>query len=257
MPPLKAEQVAAWAEYQGAPWGRLRLDLLRAILARHVPKPMRVLDVGCGFGELAVEFARNGSQVVAADASAPMIAEAAARAADAPVHWIALEAERAAAHFASQEFDLILCHNVLGYLSDPAGTCLGLASLLSNSGSLSITVVNRVAEPLRYAFLLRDLDAALAAAEHDDPSRMAETLGVESRLESLDDAAGWLEASGLQLQAAAGQLLVNHYLGATDKTKNTSEGYDAIFRLELALCERDPYRQVAPFLHLIARRPQS
>jgi hypothetical protein len=49
-------------------------------------------------------------------------------------------------------------------------------------------------------------------------------------------------------------MLVNHYLGAHDEAKDTDAGYEAIKRLELALCEREPYRRVAPFLHLLGRR---
>ena len=253
---LTQEQVSAWAEYQQAPWGQLRLALIRAVLARHLPRPpQRVLDVGCGFGELATEFARTGSEVVASDSSEAMLAAAAARSLDVPVRWVAVEAEQAAQHFASERFDLVLCHNVLCYVANPRATCRGLATLLADGGSLSITLLNRTAEPLRLGLLLRDLDAALAQVQHDEPRRIGGALGVECRLDTLDEAMGWLEASGLRIEAVAGQLLINHYLGAADETKTTPEGYDAILRLELALSERDPYRQVAPFLHLIGRRP--
>lgn len=214
-----------------------------------------MLDLGCGFGELAVEFARNGAEVVAADASEAMLAEAATRAGDAPVRWLAVEIERAEQRFKGERFDLVLCHNVLGYITDPAATCTGLVSLLTDNGSLSITVLNRAAEPLRLAFLLRDLDAALAAAEQEDATRIGGALGVECRLDSLEEAVGWLEAASLRLRAVVGQLLINHYLGAEDETKTRPDGYDAILRLELALCERDPFRQLAPFLHLIGSRP--
>ena len=163
--------------------------------------------------------------------------------------------EDAAAAFVGDRFDLVLCHNVLGYVADPAGVCTGLASLLAPGGTLSLTVLNRTAEPLRLAFLLRDLDAALAAASSNARSRDARSLEVESRLDDLDEAAGWLAAAGLEPEAVAGLMLVNHYLGAADETKRSDEGYDAILRLELALCERDPYRQVAPFLQLLGRRP--
>jgi S-adenosylmethionine-dependent methyltransferase len=256
VPPLSSEQVLAWGDYQEAPWGRLRLDLIHEVLGRHLPsQPRRVLDAGCGLGELAVELARSGSEVVAADASEPMLTEAERRAGDSSVRWVAVEVERAAERFADERFDLVLCHNVLGYVADPATTCASLATLLEPGGMLSLTVLNRAAEPLRQAFLLRDLEAGLAAAENEEPKRRGQTLGIDSRQEELEDATGWLTTAGLEPVAAAGLLLVNHFLGAHDETNRTAEGYEAVRRLELALCERDPYRQVAPLLQLIGRRP--
>jgi S-adenosylmethionine-dependent methyltransferase len=256
MAPLTPEQVVRWLEYADAPWGRLRIELMRGVLERHVHlPPPRVLDAGCGLGELAVDFARAGSDVVAADGSEWMVAAARARDRDAPVRWVVADLDSAVSELAAERFDLVLCHNVLGYVADPADSTAALAELLAPGGTLSLTLANRAAEPLRLALLLRDLDAALTAAESCDRARVSGSLMTESRLDDLDEASDWLAAAGLELTTVAGLMLVNHYLGADDGLNRTADGYDAIRRLELALCEREPYLRVAPFLMLLARRP--
>jgi hypothetical protein len=96
-----------------------------------------------------------------------------------------------------------------------------------------------------------DLAAALAAVESGGHRRLAQTLGVEFALQDPDEAIAWLEVARLHLVAFAGTRTVNDYLPEHVKTE---ENRDAILALELALCERDPYRRVAPFLQLIGRR---
>lgn len=255
MAELSADQVAAWTTYNDTQWGRLRLDLLWAVLERHLLRPpARVLDVGCGLAELALRFSRAGSEVVAADASTAMLAEAENRAGRTSVRWLAADLDGTAAALHAERFDLVLCHNVLGYVPDPAAACAALARLLTDGGLLSITAGNRLADPLRAAWMRRDLDAAVAAAESGVRSRVGNTLGVEYAVHDPDQATTWLTAAGLEVAAFAGTRIVNDYLA--DELK-TDANYDAILRLELALCERDPYRRVAPFLQLLGRRTES
>ena len=253
-PPLGENEVSAWIGYGETQWGRLRLELLRAVLERHVSlPPPRVLDAGCGLAELSLRLAAAGSQVVAADASAAMLEEAERRAAGARVRWLHATVEELGAALAGERFDLVLCHNVLGYVEDPAAACSGLAALLADGGVLSLTVANRFAEPLRNALMRRDLAAALAAAERGSHRRVGDTLGVEFRLDDPETAAGWLEAAGLTIETVAGTRVVNDLL--PDELK-TEANRDAILALELALCERDPYSRIAPYLHLLGRQPQ-
>lgn len=61
-----------------------RADYLLALMARHGLKPGTVLDLACGTGSLTAALARRGCEVVGADASEQMLAQAAAKTAGLP-----------------------------------------------------------------------------------------------------------------------------------------------------------------------------
>src|SRR5947209_15668995 len=67
---------AKYAAYLDTPEGQLRLDLAFANLQDFLPqatRSLRVLDLGCGTGAIAVRLARFGLHVMLLDASLPML----------------------------------------------------------------------------------------------------------------------------------------------------------------------------------------
>src|SRR5262249_50888870 len=65
-----------YAAYLETPEGRLRLDLALANLQEFLPPAkdfLRVLDVGCGTGAIAVRLARLGLHVTLLDSSQAML----------------------------------------------------------------------------------------------------------------------------------------------------------------------------------------
>ena len=129
-----------WAGHY-APGGRMavRVERFREALARHRPDAGRVLDFGCGTGEIARALAESGHEVTGVDISAGMLAEAAARPSTAPVVWQAVVAG-SPLPFADGSFDAIVSSSVLEYVPDPAALVADLARLLAPSGWLLFTV---------------------------------------------------------------------------------------------------------------------
>ncbi len=252
MMPSVAGSVHAWEEYNRAPWGRLRLDLIHDALGQHA-FPRRVLDVGCGTGETAVWFAQAGSQVLAIDPSEAMLARAAANAerVGAHVQWHLGDAAGAAAVGADGRFDAVLCHNVLGYVADPAGTCASLRRLVTDGGYLSVTVTNRLAEPLRAAIMRHDLDAAKDSLENGGFRRFGEACGKELALNDFAEVDDWFANAGIRVAVRRGIRVVNDYLVGADDLKLSPDGYASLFALERELSEREPYRRIAAMLHVI------
>ena len=126
-----ADQIAYWNEVAGAKWvaNQERLDRLMAPLTAALMTGAaartgeRVLDVGCGCGEVALRFAAAvgaSGHVVAVDVSAPMLARAAAcetalppddraavdwQRADAMTRWFAADRDLIASRFGVMFFD--------------------------------------------------------------------------------------------------------------------------------------------------------
>jgi SAM-dependent methyltransferase len=127
---------------------RMRLTLWDTVHSE-VPPGARLLDLGCGTGIDALEFARRGFHVVATDWSPLMVERTRARAADA-----ALQSRITAAHVGIQqldqlegegEFDGIYSNfGPLNCAPDLAAVAAECARLLRPGGSLVFSVMGRI-----------------------------------------------------------------------------------------------------------------
>jgi 2-polyprenyl-3-methyl-5-hydroxy-6-metoxy-1,4-benzoquinol methylase len=142
LPGLRPADYAAW---RGSSLGaitealerRLILDLLGDVRGK------RVLDVGCGDGDLAVELARRGATVVGLDASPAMIAAARARAERAamPVTFATGTAE--ALPFAPGSFDVVVAVTILCFVADGAPAFAEAARVLRPGGAFVVGELGR------------------------------------------------------------------------------------------------------------------
>jgi SAM-dependent methyltransferase len=142
-------KAATWsAKY--APDGPLtgRLTSLAGALSSHVPAEGRVLDVGCGTGELAQAAANGGLLVTACDISPEMLRGAADRDTDGLVDWVLLDANWRALPFEPATFDAVVASSVLEYVHDPAAVLAECARVLRPGGIVLCTVPS-ISHPVR------------------------------------------------------------------------------------------------------------
>jgi 2-polyprenyl-6-hydroxyphenyl methylase / 3-demethylubiquinone-9 3-methyltransferase len=117
---------------------RVLLDQLRLDPAR-----CRVLDVGCGGGLLAEEFARQGFVVTGVDPSAGSIAAARAHASQAGLALDYHQAVGEALPFAEETFDVVYCCDVLEHVTDLDRVIAESARVLKPGGVYLYDTINR------------------------------------------------------------------------------------------------------------------
>jgi len=119
-----------------------RFGYFREVLLKQVgvdPAGKKALDVGCGGGLLAEEFARLGCQVTGIDPSEPSLATARAHARQSGLDIEYRVGVGEALPFADEAFDLVYCCDVLEHVNDLAQVLAEISRVLRGGVSSSMT----------------------------------------------------------------------------------------------------------------------
>ncbi len=147
-------------------------------------------------------------------------------------------------------FDVVVCHNVLEYLSDPPRAVRDIARLLRPGGLCSLLVRNRAGEVLKAALVSRDWTRAAATLSLD--SVREGLYGGTVRIFAPSDLHGAIGAASLEVVEQRGVRVIADYI----EPERLEEADAArVFELESTLGARPEFVAVARYLHLIARRP--
>ena len=240
------------------PWGNMVANpLLLDWLARN-PRldGLAALDIGCGTGANAIRLARLGLRVTLLDASSAMLdlAQRAAQAAGVADRTTVRcgDAAQVSSAFPAGSFDLVLCHNLLEYVDDPAAVLCGATQLLrDSSATVSILVRNQAGEAFKAALQAADLEEAerMLAAEWGQES----LYGGKVRLFSPASLEAMLKRASLTSVATRGVRVLADYLPSH---LSPSTQYERIFALERKLGSRPDCAAVARYTHCLARRAE-
>ncbi|NEW74383.1 methyltransferase domain-containing protein [Streptomyces rapamycinicus] len=220
-----------------------------------VGQRLRILDVGVGQGTQALRLARAGHEVTGLESDAAMLEAARAALAEEPegirgrVRLIEGDGRETGAHFLPGTFDVVLCHGVLMYVSEPDPLLAGLARVLAPGGLLSLLVRNGDALAMRPG-LAGDFDTALTA--FDSPS-YTNRIGLPVRADRREELAETLTAIGAPLRAWYGVRVFTD-LAPDDAEPPGSPEWERLLMAEERAGRTDPYRAVAALLHLCGVR---
>lgn len=251
------EQLTQWQEWCHAPWGRLRFSVVRETLRRQVEAlgcgPLRVLDVGGGDGRDALPLAEAGHEVTVADPSPSWLAEAERRAAAAGVGERLRTVEGSIDDLspAGTGFDLVLCHFVLHYRPTHAGDVRRLAQVVRPGGRVSIMAPNAAT---RVVMRLTREGPEAALDELAATDFASATFSTTARQVSAEEVVAEMEAAGLVAVGRYAARVVSDFV-TDDSLKEDPAYFSALERLELALCDQEPYVRLGGMWQVVAGKP--
>ena len=230
--------------YGGAK-GAIRLAVLQADLAETLPdRPLRVLDVGAGLGHMSLWLAQRGHQVTLAEPAEPMLEGARQRFAEAGQNATFIQAPWQELLGQLQEpFDLVLCHAVLEWLSEPAAILPVLHQLTASNGWLSLAFYNK--DALIYRNLLKGHFRKLRK-EHfaGEKQSLTPQQPVDPRELATQLVAHW------QVESRSGVRVFHDYMPQQFQAK--AELID-LLEMELAYRRHPSFAGLGRYLHWICR----
>lgn len=253
------DKLAEWRSWAETPWGRIRFAVVEETLRRQVVElgggPLRVLDVGGGDGRDAVPLAAAGHHVTIVDPAERWLAEGRQRADDAGVAGRIDTVVGGLDDLSSlpTDFDLVLCHFVLHYRSPDPTDLTRLVSRVRPGGRLSVMAPNAAA---RVVMTLTREGPAAAREELTTlagDTMVSHTFNSVSRRIAADDLAVDLQAAGLRVVHRYGTRIANDLL-ADDAAKQDPAYFAELLRLELELCDREPFLRLGGLWQVVAER---
>jgi ubiquinone/menaquinone biosynthesis C-methylase UbiE len=144
------EKSASWSE-KYAPNGQLtwRLTRFADAASHHVSAGGRILELGCGTGDLARFLSRAGFQVTGCDISASMLTHAATIEPVGAVEWVKLEPDWQELPFSDGAFGAVVASSVLEYVGSPTAVLAECARVV-RPGAVVISTVPDLAHPVRW-----------------------------------------------------------------------------------------------------------
>jgi 2-polyprenyl-3-methyl-5-hydroxy-6-metoxy-1,4-benzoquinol methylase len=223
-------------------------DVLSAVVSARAAATGRsaldIVDVGGGTGGLAVPFAVLGHHVTVVDPSPDALAAAQRRAAEAGARLASVQGEAASLDSLVGPADLVICHNVLEYVDEPADAMSAIARVLRPSATVSVLASNAVAAVLHRALAGRFAEARVL---------LADAAACTPRRFTLPELTALVEHAGLRAGEAHGlRIFTGLVPGAL--LDGDAAATEALRALEEAAASTPPLRDIAAQLHVLGHR---
>jgi S-adenosylmethionine-dependent methyltransferase len=234
-------------------------DVLRTVVAERVAQAGRpaldIVDVGGGTGGLAVPFAAEGHSVTVIDPSPDALAAAQRRAAEAGARLTAVQGDATSLEGVSA--DLVICHNVLEYVEEPADAMAAIARVLRPGATVSVLAANAVAAVLHRALAGRFAEARQLLAEQNPREQNPREQKAPRRF-TLPALVALIEGAGLRAGQAHGLRIFGGLLdgGLRNGDAGGHQAAEALRALEDAAAATPPLRDIAAQLHVLGHQPR-
>lgn len=248
--------ISVWKKEQEQPWQVLKYKLAKANIEKHLHTGnLQILDAGGGNGVDSLDFAKAGHCVHLVDYSKEMLGEALKIAssvkAEDKITTYQADIRELSSLFPDTKFDLILCHNVLQYVEDVSALVKTLVDLLKPDGLISLISINRYSIPYQRAFLHGDLQTALAEiGTREHHGYLFDTTLINY---SAEEIAEMLKKANATIESDYGIRNIYDYWGDNEQ-KSDAEIQDQLERIEFALTDKYPYKLLARYYQIIARK---
>jgi len=145
MSPDFDDQVAAYEHWYATPLGQLVDRVEKEAVWELLPEleGRWVLEVGCGTGNISLELARRGAQVVGLDASGPMLAAGQDKARRQGLALTFILCLAGDLPFPEATFDGVISILALDFMPDRPGAVREMVRVLRPGGFLALALLNR------------------------------------------------------------------------------------------------------------------
>lgn len=244
--------------------GEIRLAVLRRDvfgyakqLSQTLGRPLRILDVGAGLAQIAIELAKQGHSVVINDISENMLEKGKANANQTgkylDITWHVCPYQALEAKLAKDDaikFDLILCHALLEWLAEPEAVMDFFDKQLADDGVLSLCFYNPASFDYRNLIMgnFNMLDALVDKSGNKADNKKSLT---PNHPVAKEEVASWLQQHDYKIVLESGLRVFHDYAPLKRGGHNDPE---AVIRMELRYSQQEPYKWLGRYLHVMATR---
>ena len=244
-------------------YGGLKGDIRLAVLRRDIfdysskmssklGRPLRILDVGAGLAQIAIELAAQGHTLIVNDISGNMLAKAKERAAQMheplDITWYVCPYQALEEKLTEKtaKFDFILCHALLEWLAEPVAIMDFFDRHLTHEGVLSLCFYNPAS--FDYRNLIMGNFNLLDNSHYQADNKKSLTPNHPVAKQEVDL---WLQHHDYHIISESGLRVFHDYVPLKRGGHNDPE---AVIRMELRYSTQEPYKRLGRYLHTLATR---
>lgn len=226
------------------PWGKMFYDMIFRQLDLSKDRKLKILDYGAGFCVTARYYAESHN-VTAYEPNPEMFEKRVEG------DYKLITTQNDFKILEEHSFDVVICHNVLEYVSSPTEILNELIKYLKPNGILSIVKHNLKGRILAQAIYSDDPAGALSLlkSQSDNGNNLFGKRGTYDNEMLLRFA----ESNGLVCKDIFG-IRTFFAVSANFEIKYTEEWYKSMLELEMQTCDIDEYKNVSFFHHLIFKK---